>query len=149
MSDFGDGRTVRARKEFTCQWCHDPIRVGERHFRFTGKWQGEFQDWRMHSDCEDAHQSETYEGEICENTHQRGRTCPDKEKAQRDFAKEIGEEIRERVEKSGTKGELFYTNLADDLIDLFGQWADEERERVKAVSEKAMRREAAPESAKR
>lgn len=144
MSDFGDGRTVRARKEFTCQWCHDPILVGERHFRFTGKWQGEFQDWRMHSDCEDAHQSETYEGEICENAHQRGRTCADKDAEQRLFAKEIGGEIKEAVEKSVNRTELFYTNLADDLIDLFGQWVEEERARVKAASEKAMGRETAP-----
>lgn len=147
MSDFGEGRTVRARKEFTCGWCHDSIKVGEGHFRFTGKWQGEFQDWRMHSDCEDAHQNETSEGEICENTHQRGRTCADKEDAQRKFAKEIGEEIKERVEEPGTKGELFYTNLADDLIDLFEQWAEEERDRVQVAAEKAVKPETATKGA--
>jgi hypothetical protein len=142
MSDFGEGRTVRARKESTCQWCHDPIQVGEYHFRFVGKWQGDFQDWRMHSDCEDAHQSETYEGEICEDTHQRGRTCADKDDAQREFAKEIGEEIKEHVEKAAMKGEFFYTNLAGYLIDLFEQWAEEEHGRVHEAAEKAMKPEA-------
>lgn len=142
MSDFGESRIVRARQDFTCAWCNDPIRIGEYHCRFTGKWQGEFQDWRMHSDCAEAHQRETSEGEICENTHQRGRTCAEKHDAQRAFAKEIGEEIKRRAEKVGTKGEFFYTHLADDLIDIFEQWTEEEQGRVKAVAAKAMKPEA-------
>lgn len=144
MSDFGEGSTVRARKEHTCGWCHDPIVVGEYHFRFVGKWQGEFQDWRMHSDCEDAHQNETDDGEICENAHQRGRTCYEKEDAKRSFAKEIGAEIKERVEK-GILQEHGWTILACDLIDLFEQWAEEEQDRVKAAAEKALKPEAAQE----
>jgi len=119
--------------------------VGEYHFRFTGKWEGEFQDWRMHSDCEDAHQRETSEGEICEDPHQRGRTCYEKDDAKRSFAKEIGEVIKEEVEKATNKSELFYAHLAGDLISLFEQWAETEQDRVKAAAEKALKPEAAQE----
>lgn len=95
MSDFGEGKIVSARKAYTCEWCANPIPVGERHFQFIGKWQGEFQNWRMHPDCEDAHQRETYEGEICEATHWRGTTCGEKEDAIRAHAKEMAEMMEE------------------------------------------------------
>ncbi len=51
MSDFGDVRYPVARKAHKCEWCGEPIHVGERHPQFVGQWDGEFQHWRMHSEC--------------------------------------------------------------------------------------------------
>ena len=51
MSDFGDTTWPTARKAHRCIWCGETILVGEKHAHYTGKWEGEFQDWRMHSEC--------------------------------------------------------------------------------------------------
>lgn len=134
---FGEGRHPRARKVHYCVWCHTDIGIGERYFYFFGEWDGELQDWRMHADCEDAHQRETEEGEICDIQHQRGRTCAEKDAEQRKFAQELGEEIRERLAKCNNQTELFFTNLADDLLDLTEQWNEEELARVEKASEDA------------
>src|SRR5208282_3933714 len=54
VSDFGEVTHPVGRKEHRCEWCYGPIPKGEKHARFVGKWQGEFQDWRMHNECLDA-----------------------------------------------------------------------------------------------
>ena len=139
-ASFGQARTPRARKPHYCAWCHVTIEVGERHFYFFGRWEGELQDWRMHLECEDAHQRETYEGEICENRHDRARTCDEMESERRKLAKELGEEIQERLSKCvNSPNEMVYTSIGTTLIDLTEQWLDEELERVKKLREDAKR----------
>ena len=54
VSDFGEVTHPMGRKEHRCEWCYGPIPKGEKHARFVGKWQGEFQNWRMHNECLDA-----------------------------------------------------------------------------------------------
>lgn len=129
MSDFGDGQIVRARKNHSCEWCHSSIVVGERHFRFCGKWQGEFQDWRMHNECEDAHSRETYEGEICEAFHQRGRTCSDTEENRRHFAKSLGDLLKKEIEK-GLKADHEWANLGRIAMREVEEWQYEEEHRI-------------------
>lgn len=51
MSDFGTHRTPVAAKEHRCEWCGEGISKGERHYQFTGVWGGDWQNWRMHSEC--------------------------------------------------------------------------------------------------
>jgi len=51
MSDFGETKYPTAAKEHRCEWCGEPIVVGENHAHFAGKWDGEFQNWRMHREC--------------------------------------------------------------------------------------------------
>ena len=130
MSDFGDGQIVRARKQHCCEWCHTAIVVGERHFRFCGKWQREFQDWRMHNECEDAHSRETYEGEICDAFHQRGRTCADTEEERRKFKKELGEIIKKAVHAHGIPNETQWTRIAHDVLHEVEEWQYGETNRV-------------------
>ena len=40
-----------ARKAHTCEWCGETIERGERHVRYVGTMDGEFQSTRMHSEC--------------------------------------------------------------------------------------------------
>jgi hypothetical protein len=58
MSDFGGYTWPKARKEHRCEWCYQKILIGEVHARFVGKWEGEFQDWRVHKECEAIMQKE-------------------------------------------------------------------------------------------
>lgn len=72
-ADFVDYRTVnRPTKAHRCVWCHETIAIGERHLRYVGVWQGDFQDWRVHLECEPyLIHSDPSEG-ICEEKHRRG-----------------------------------------------------------------------------
>ena len=49
--DFGETTYPVAAKEHVCEWCGGVISRGERHPHFIGKWEGEWQNWRMHADC--------------------------------------------------------------------------------------------------
>lgn len=40
-----------ARKQFQCVWCGEAIVVGEKHQRYTGTMDGEFQSSRCHMEC--------------------------------------------------------------------------------------------------
>lgn len=51
MSDFGDISYPVGRKDYRCEWCGQPIPKGEKHGHFVGIFEGDFQDWRMHSEC--------------------------------------------------------------------------------------------------
>ena len=53
MGDFGEVRHPVAAKEHRCEWCGEPIPKGEKHAHFVGKWENEFQNWRMHYECHD------------------------------------------------------------------------------------------------
>jgi hypothetical protein len=76
MTDFGDTIWPVARKDHRCVWCGESIQKGNKHAHFSGKWDGEFQDWRMHRECyEDADISdELHEGFM---PHEHERPLPD------------------------------------------------------------------------
>ena len=42
----------KARKEYDCEWCPEKILKGEKHFARTYKFCGDFQNGRMHLECE-------------------------------------------------------------------------------------------------
>lgn len=52
-TDFGDTTFPTARKQHRCEWCGEPIEAHARHVKFSGKWEGDFQSWRMHHECFD------------------------------------------------------------------------------------------------
>lgn len=140
---FSSDRHPVARKRHGCAWCHEWIDVGERHYHYTGKWEGEFQDWRMHEECADSHQSETYEGEICEGPHPRGLTCAEKEEAQLKLAKEVQEAISDELEEKGVPKELIAKVAADDIAlmivrDIFEEAIYAEEQRVAELRTKAI-----------
>jgi hypothetical protein len=51
MSDFGNTAKHKARKEHRCEWCGEVILKDTMFWQFTGRWEGEFQNWRMHEEC--------------------------------------------------------------------------------------------------
>jgi hypothetical protein len=63
MSEFGSPTYPVARKEYRCEWCGEKIPRGQRHLKFTGMWEGDFQNWRMHLECDDARSQEDYSGD--------------------------------------------------------------------------------------
>ena len=76
--DFNAPKYPVAAKSHRCIYCVERIAPGTRHLHFTGVWEGDWQDWRMHKECEAAHdasQDEYSEGEICNHRHLRGYTC--------------------------------------------------------------------------
>lgn len=79
---FNVPRTPVAKKSHRCIWCWDDIITRERYYRFVGIYEGDFQNWAMHLDCQMACEREgDYEyGEICEERHQRGKTCQEMER---------------------------------------------------------------------
>lgn len=133
---FGQGEHPVAKKAHGCIYCGDDISIGERHFRYVGKWEGEFQNWRMHGDCLDAHQRETFDGEICEGPHQRGRTCDETESAQRKLSKDANEVIAELLREKGVSGEVLELvhrhNIGSVVMrDVFIESVYEEEQRVR------------------
>jgi hypothetical protein len=54
MSEFGVSTHPRARRDYRCEWCGEKIFTGEIHFKFAGVWEGDFQNYRMHLECEKA-----------------------------------------------------------------------------------------------
>jgi hypothetical protein len=48
-----------ARKEHRCEYCYGLIPRGEIHPHYTGVWEREFQDWRMHQECYDDYMTNT------------------------------------------------------------------------------------------
>lgn len=51
VSEFGGYTQPVARKEYRCEWCGEKILKGEKHHKYVGMWEGDFQNWRMHSEC--------------------------------------------------------------------------------------------------
>jgi hypothetical protein len=41
------------RKDYRCEWCGQNIPKGEKHYHYVGIWEGDFQNWRMHVECQD------------------------------------------------------------------------------------------------
>lgn len=66
----------KPKKVHQCVWCYQPI-DGE-HQKFTGEYEGDFQNWRIHLDCvEPMRQSPAYQEDslICDGPHFRGGAC--------------------------------------------------------------------------
>jgi hypothetical protein len=53
-TDFSLVTHPAARREHRCEWCGQKILKGEKHYKFNGVWQGDFQNWRMHTECSEA-----------------------------------------------------------------------------------------------
>lgn len=53
MTDFGNVSYPVGRKDYRCEWCGQWIPTGEKHAHFVCKWEGDFQNWRMHLECHD------------------------------------------------------------------------------------------------
>lgn len=51
MSDFGGLTHPVARHPHLCAWCERAIEKGAKHANYRGRWNDEWQNWRMHEDC--------------------------------------------------------------------------------------------------
>lgn len=72
MTDFGETTFPTAAKDHRCIWCGETISKGMNHAHFAEKWDGEFQDWRMHRECyTDADDSEELEEGFMPYEHER------------------------------------------------------------------------------
>ena len=52
MSDFGEGKWVKCRKGHRCEWCGQQILASESAYYYSGIWDGDWQSWYMHEECE-------------------------------------------------------------------------------------------------
>lgn len=43
-----------ARKEHVCEWCGEKIEKGEKYYRYTGIYDGDFQNTPLHLECQTA-----------------------------------------------------------------------------------------------
>ena len=66
MSDFGEGGYVIGRKEYRCVACYSRITNGESHYHYRGLYEGEWQNWRMHRECEAAYDKASREDGVYE-----------------------------------------------------------------------------------
>lgn len=75
--NFGSESHPVAEKSHRCIWCVERIAPGTKHFKYVGIWQGDWQNWRMHNECLESHESarDYYQDEICNNRHRRGFSC--------------------------------------------------------------------------
>jgi len=66
MSEFNATSTPVARKQYRCEWCLGPIPKGEKHKHYVGKFDGDFQNWRMHNECyESADLNDSFDDGFC------------------------------------------------------------------------------------
>lgn len=74
---WNDFSEVQAIKSHYCEWCKTTkIQKGEKHLKFVGMFEGDFQSWRLHKECIDPMEDSTPWGEpFCENIHSKGSTC--------------------------------------------------------------------------
>jgi len=54
MGDYSTDRDVRARKAHKCDWCKEPIEVGELHRVESGHFESSAYRFRFHLECEHA-----------------------------------------------------------------------------------------------
>lgn len=140
MSDFGEGRTVKAAKRHQCIWCYEPIVVGEYHYQYKGMWESDWQDWRMHSDCLEACDRERDgDSEIHDEGHQRGRTCDETEDLRFKFKGELAEYVKDAIEKKESHHEI-----ASMILGEVEEWQSAEEIRVKKAREEAMKKPVKP-----
>ncbi len=68
----------KASKHHICFHCHTTIVKGTVYARGKGQWEGEWQDWKMHTDCEAIAQMLSEGEAFCASVaHERGKGCPD------------------------------------------------------------------------
>jgi hypothetical protein len=76
-SDFSVHNWPKAAKDHRCEWCGEPIPKGERHYQYTGIWQGEWQYWRMHEECREQSQlDDAYDEGFSPFENERPRPAP-------------------------------------------------------------------------
>lgn len=81
MSTFGNVTSPVADKSHRCIHCIERIAPGTKHIRYVGRWEGEWQEWRMHDECLDAsdrtHRENDlgYDDPLCVDGHLRGLSC--------------------------------------------------------------------------
>jgi hypothetical protein len=51
---YGENIVCCGRKPYSCAWCGQRIEKGDTHRRYSVRWDGEFQCWRMHLECYEA-----------------------------------------------------------------------------------------------
>ena len=71
-TDFYDFRFPTAARPHKCEWCGETILAGEKHPQFVGKWEGEFQNWRMHWECYEATSKDDLSEGFTPYEHDRG-----------------------------------------------------------------------------
>jgi len=52
--DFVTTNKVKCRSIHNCYWCGDRIDFGDSAIYYTGKWDGEFNNYYLHPECEEA-----------------------------------------------------------------------------------------------
>jgi hypothetical protein len=55
LSDFYQDTNPVARFEHKCEYCGEAILEGERHVAVSAVYEGEWQNYRMHTECHAAH----------------------------------------------------------------------------------------------
>jgi hypothetical protein len=136
MSDFGEGRTVKAGKQHQCIWCYDPVVVGEYHHHYKGMWESDWQDWRMHLDCLKAcREEQDGDSEVHDEGHERGRTCEETENLRFKFKGELAEYIKDAIAKNESPQKIASMVLGD-----VEDWQGAEKIRVKKAREEAMKK---------
>ena len=60
MSNFGEGVWVVGNKPHHCVACDGPIPLNERHHHYRGIYGGDWQNWRMHTECYEAYATDGY-----------------------------------------------------------------------------------------
>jgi hypothetical protein len=138
MSDFGEGRTVKAGKQHQCIWCYEHVMVNEYHHHYKGMWEGDWQDWRMHLDCLKAcREEQDGESEVHDEGHERGRTCEETEGKRFEFIRELAQ----IVEADRKNGKSDY-EIAQAVLGEVEDWQSAEKIRVKKAREEAMKKPA-------
>jgi len=51
MSLFNDITRPVAAKPHKCEWCGEQILKDEKHVKFVGMFESDFQSWRQHNEC--------------------------------------------------------------------------------------------------
>jgi hypothetical protein len=55
MSDFGEGNWVKTSKPHRCSWCGQRIEAKADAYHYKGMYDGEWQNWYMHEECQEAY----------------------------------------------------------------------------------------------
>jgi len=62
MSDFGSGSTLITRIAHRCEWCGETIEAKTTAYHYKGQYEGEWQNWYMHTECHEAHSNDLDHG---------------------------------------------------------------------------------------
>jgi hypothetical protein len=67
MPEFFDRTYPIARREHRCCECFQPIRIGEKYCRNSGKWDGTMGCYKVHVECEELRaELQANSGDFCE-----------------------------------------------------------------------------------